>query len=201
MELNDDIIGLVGSSKMFCRHFHLPLQSGDDTILKKMKRPYLSEDFRKKVMQVYHKISEVAIGTDVLVGFPGETDDAFSNTLKLISTLPITYLHVFPFSPRRNTPADSFSNKIPERIVKKRCKILRELSQAKKRQFYTQMIGKNVTILVEGTRDSATGKLKGFSSNYLPVLLDGEESLKNTLIQARITKVTFDLKLIAKTKF
>ena len=201
MELSDDIIGLVGSSNMFCRHFHLPLQSGDDTILKMMKRPYLSEDFRKKVMQVYHQIPEVAIGTDVLVGFPGETDDAFNNTLKFISTLPITYLHVFPFSPRKNTPAYSFSGKIPERIVKKRCKILRELNQTKKRQFYTQMIGKTVTVLVEGTRDSETGKLKGFSSNYLPVLLDGNGSLKNILVQALITKVTFDLKLIAKTKF
>lgn len=199
MELNDDIIELVGSSKIFCRHFHLPLQSGDDTILKKMKRPYFSEDFRKKVMQVYHQIPEVAIGTDVLVGFPGETDDAFNNTLKLISTLPITYLHVFPFSPRKNTPAYSFSNKIPESIVKRRCKILRELSRTKKRRFYTQMIGKTVTVLAEGTRDSKTGKLKGFSNNYLPVLLDGDGLPENTLVQARITKVTSDLKVIAKT--
>jgi threonylcarbamoyladenosine tRNA methylthiotransferase MtaB len=198
MELSDEIIELVAASKIFCRHFHIPLQSGDDTILKRMKRPYSGHDFREKIMKVHTKLPDAAIGADVVVGFPGETDEAFNNTLKLIDSLPISYLHVFPFSPRKNTPAYSFPNRVPERVIKRRCKIVRELGLSKKKKFYSQMIEQRETVLVEETRDRYTGYLKGFSSNYIPVLLDGKNSLKNSLVQTRISEVTSDLKVIGK---
>jgi threonylcarbamoyladenosine tRNA methylthiotransferase MtaB len=198
MELSAEIIDLVAVSKIFCRHFHVPLQSGDNTILKKMKRPYLSEDYHQKILQIHSKIPDAAIGADIIVGFPGETDAAFNQTLSLIASLPVSYLHVFPFSARKHTPAYSYPNKVPERITKKRCKILRELGQVKKRQFYSQQIGQTVTILVEGTRDRDSGKLKGLSTNYIPVLIDGDNSLQNTLVEAEITEVTPNLKVIGK---
>ena len=200
MELSEEIIELVAVSKVFCHHFHVPLQSGDNTILKKMKRPYLREDYHQKILQIHSKVPEAAIGADIIVGFPGETDAAFNQTLALIASLPVSYLHVFPFSPRKHTPAYSYPNKVPERIIKKRCKILRELGQAKKRRFYTQKIGQIVTILVEGTRDRDSGKLKGLSTNYIPVLIDGNNSLQNTLVEAEITEVTSNLKVMGKIK-
>ena len=200
IELGPEIIELVAVSKIFCRHFHVPLQSGDNTILKKMKRPYFREDYRKKIMQINSKVPDAAIGADIVVGFPGETDAAFNQTLSLVGSVPVSYLHVFPFSPRKHTPAYSYPNKVPERIIKKRCKILRELGQAKKKRFYTQKIGQTVTVLVEGTRDRDTGKLKGLSANYIPVLMDGDNSLKNTLVEAEITDVTANLKVMGKIK-
>lgn len=196
MELSDDIIALVADSKTFCCHFHIPLQSGDNTILKLMQRPYTREDFAKKVHSIHQRIPGAAIGADVLVGFPGESDQAFENTLSLIQSLPVSYLHVFPFSPRKNTPAYSFSDKVPERVTKERCKVLRELGQTKKRDFFTQQIGKTVAVLLEGTCDRTTGKAKGLSGNYLPVQVDAHS--KNCIVQVLITHVTSDLKLLGK---
>ena len=200
MELSEEIIELVAASKLFCHHFHVPLQSGDNTVLKKMKRPYFREGYHKKILQINSKVPDAAIGADIVVGFPGETDAAFNQTLSLVGSLPLSYLHVFPFSPRKNTPAYSYPNKVPERIIKKRCKILRELGQAKKKRFYTQKIGQTVTVLVEGTRDRDTGKLKGLSANYIPVLIDGDNSLKNKIVETNITEVTPNLKVIGKIK-
>ncbi|MGD9210365.1 MAG: tRNA (N(6)-L-threonylcarbamoyladenosine(37)-C(2))-methylthiotransferase MtaB [Desulfobacteraceae bacterium] len=198
MELSTEIIALVKISKTFCHHFHLPLQSGDNDILKRMKRPYLRENFRQKVIEIDRLIPDAAIGADILVGFPGESETAFENTLELIHSIPISYLHVFPFSPRKNTPAFHFAGKIPERVIKERCKILRELGKIKKKQFYARQVGKIVTVLVEGSRDRTTNSLKGVSDNYLPVYINGDDTIKSSLVKVRITGVTPELKVLGE---
>jgi threonylcarbamoyladenosine tRNA methylthiotransferase MtaB len=187
-EVSDELIDRVAGSKVFCHHFHIPLQSGDNDVLKRMNRPYTRELFQDVVQRIHDRIPDAAIGADVLVGFPGESDAAFDQTISLIETLPITYLHVFPFSPRRGTPAHDFPDQIPHSIVKIRCSALRALGKAKKKCFYLSHIGKEVEILIEGVRDAASGHLKSMTPNYIPVLVEGKDHLKNTLAKARIIR-------------
>ncbi|MCD4763533.1 MAG: radical SAM protein, partial [Desulfobacterales bacterium] len=186
------IIKTVAESDIFCRHFHIPLQSGDDLILKKMRRPYTRSIFRKLLYKIHELIPDAAIGVDTVIGFPGETEKAFENTYNLIEELPATYLHVFPFSSRKGTPASSFPDKVPSKIIKERCKTMRDLGNIKKKEFYKKNIGKKVEVLIEAKRDKATGFLKGMTSNYLPIFLSGNDDLKNTIVDAKIKKINND---------
>ena len=188
-ELSDEIIRLVAMSEHLCRHFHIPLQSGDDNILKRMHRPYTAHFFRDLVMNIRTAVPDAAVGTDILVGFPGESKTAFENTYSLIEQLPLTYLHVFPFSPRKGTPADTYPDRVPLKVIKQRCQDMRELGVRKKNEFYKKLIGKTVEILIESKRDKFSGLLKGITSNYVPVLTDGDDSLKNTFVQVRIEEI------------
>ena len=132
-ELTDDIVKLISESDTFCRHFHVSLQSGDDHILKNMKRPYTGSFFRDLVTKINRLIPDAAIGADLLIGFPGETVAAFENTYSLIDELPVTYLHVFPFSPRKGTPAAEYPGRIDPGVVKDRCRRIRSLGNTKKK--------------------------------------------------------------------
>jgi len=188
-EVSDELIDRVAGSQVFCHHFHIPLQSGDNDVLKRMNRPYTREMFHHLVCRIHDRIPDAAIGADVLVGFPGESDAAFDQTVSLIAALPITYLHVFPFSPRKGTPAHDFADQTPHSVVKTRCSTLRALGKAKKKSFYRSHTGKEVTILIEGVRNETTGLLKGLTSNYIPVMVAGEDHLRNTLAKARIIRL------------
>jgi threonylcarbamoyladenosine tRNA methylthiotransferase MtaB len=188
LELTGDLIQRMAGSPRFCSHFHIPLQSGDGAILKKMKRPYTVDIFRQRVAKVRNQIPDAAIGVDTLIGFPGETDAAFRNTYDLIDELPITYLHVFPFSARPGTPAASYPDKIAPDVIKERCEKIRCLGQNKRLQFYRNFIGKEVEILVESTRHAATGLRKGLSSNYIPVLIDADDDQTNKLVTVKLTE-------------
>ncbi|NQT10749.1 MAG: tRNA (N(6)-L-threonylcarbamoyladenosine(37)-C(2))-methylthiotransferase MtaB [Desulfobacteraceae bacterium] len=188
-EITDDIIKIVVDSDIFCHHFHIPLQSGDNLILKRMHRPYSSSLFEKLIMKIHKLIPDAAIGVDVLIGFPGETEKAFENTYSLIENLPVTYLHVFPFSGRKGTPANSYPDKVPSQVIKDRCLKMREIGNNKKVKFYKNLIGKKVELLIEGTRSRSTGHLKGITSNYVPVFVRGKDNLKNCIVQARIDKL------------
>jgi threonylcarbamoyladenosine tRNA methylthiotransferase MtaB len=189
LELTDDIIRLVGACPKFCRHFHVPLQSGDNHILERMHRPYTSEFFRERVEKIIEEIPDAAIGVDTLIGFPGEDRDAFDNTYNLIRELPVAYLHVFPFSPRKRTPAYLYPDQIPAEISKRRCEKMRLLGAGKREAFYRGNRGKKVEVLVESQRDADTGLLKGLTSNYIPVLLDGSDSLQEHLVNATIDRI------------
>jgi threonylcarbamoyladenosine tRNA methylthiotransferase MtaB len=188
VEISDELIDRVAGSRVFCHHFHIPLQSGDNDVLKRMNRPYTREMFYNLVTRIHDRIPDAAIGADVLVGFPGESDAAFDQTFSLVASLPITYLHVFPFSPRKGTPAHGFLNQVPHATVKTRCSALRTLGKAKKKSFYRSHIGKEAEILIEGIRDKASGLLKGLTSNYIPVMVEGKHHLGNTLAKARIIR-------------
>jgi threonylcarbamoyladenosine tRNA methylthiotransferase MtaB len=165
------------------------LQSGDDHILKKMHRPYTASYFRNLVEDIHGLIPDAAIGVDTLIGFPGETQEAFENTYKLIEELPVTYLHVFPFSPRKQTPADKYPGKVKPDTLKSRCGNIRNLARKKKREFYKKAVSKNVKVLIEGKRDRATGLLKGLTANYIPVLVNGDDSLKNSFVNVKVVKL------------
>jgi threonylcarbamoyladenosine tRNA methylthiotransferase MtaB len=191
-ELADDIIQLVAKADIFCHHFHIPLQSGDDLVLKKMHRPYTRSLFRNQIIKIKELLPDAAIGVDTLIGFPGETEKAFENTYSLIHELPVTYLHVFPFSARKGTPASSYPQPVDSKTIKARCKRMRCLGHVKKKDFYKKFTGKAVEILIEDKRDRSTGLLKGITSNYIPVHVNGDDHLKNTLVQARIDKIKND---------
>ena len=195
LELSNDIIKRVSTSPRFCRHFHIPLQSGDDDILKKMRRPYTRNYFHDLVLKINEQMPDAAVGVDILVGFPGETGAAFENTYNLIRALPVAYLHVFPFSERPGTPASGFSDKVPADVIKKRCDRMRRLGAEKRKTFYQKLRGQIFDILIEETTDRSTGLLKGISSNYLPVLVDGPEDHINTLIPVKIEDIDADNRL------
>ncbi len=188
-ELLPEIIELVADSDIFCHHFHIPLQSGDAEILKRMGRPYSPEDFSRLITNIHAKIPHGAIGVDTLIGFPGETDEAFHNTFNIIKNLPVSYLHVFPFSPRKGTPAYDYSGPVPIDIIKERCRIMRDLGQTKKKEFYKKFAGKTMPALIESERDKKSGMLKGVTSNYLTVFTKGDDNLKNKIIPVKITEL------------
>ncbi len=192
LELTEDIIKLVAKPGSVCHHFHIPLQSGDDLILKRMHRPYTSSFFRKLVRTIHELIPDAGIGVDTLIGFPGETDEAFENTYSLIAELPVSYLHVFPFSNRQKTKASQYPDKVPSSIIKIRCQKMRELGNLKKIEFYRKMIDRKVEVLIEEKSKYSTGFLKGITSNYVPVFVSGKDDLKNTIVNVRIKKLNSD---------
>jgi threonylcarbamoyladenosine tRNA methylthiotransferase MtaB len=198
LELSDEIIRLVGSSGKFCHHFHIPLQSGDNPVLKQMKRPYTAEQFRDRVAAIMEIIPDASIGVDTLIGFPGEDHGAFDNTYNIIRDLPVAYLHVFPFSRRKGTPADNYPQQVPADITKSRCAKMRALGRRKKELFYRKAGGRRADILVESKRDPVTGLLRGLTSNYIPVLLDGPRSLKGMLVNVTIDNIDNNLSVFGK---
>ncbi|CCK80274.1 tRNA (N(6)-L-threonylcarbamoyladenosine(37)-C(2))-methylthiotransferase MtaB [Desulfobacula toluolica] len=171
-ELNDGIINLAGQGNILCDHFHIPLQSGDDDILKKMKRPYDVGFFKEIIHKIHETIPNAGIGIDTLIGFPSETQKQFENTYNLLEALPISYLHVFPFSARKGTPAYHFDDKVDAGVIKKRCVAMRELDKIKRKAFIDANLNKRLEGLVQHKPDMKTGLLKAVTSNYLTVFLN-----------------------------
>ncbi len=185
-ELTDDIIDLGkrdhnGKGSILCDHFHIPLQSGDDDVLKRMKRPYNAMLFEGLVNKIHEEIPSAAIGADLLVGFPGESGAAFEKSYAVIERAPVTYLHVFPFSPRKGTPAFNFPDPVSTKVVKERCARLRALGQQKKRAFETGQLNRPLEAVIQAKRDKRTGRLVAVTSNYLSVLVEGDDALKGSI--------------------
>jgi threonylcarbamoyladenosine tRNA methylthiotransferase MtaB len=201
LELTENIIHFVAQSDpgpgQVCHHFHIPLQSGDNPILKRMNRPYTRELFRKLILRIHECVPDAAIGVDTLIGFPGESNPAFENTYALIEELPVSYLHVFPFSPRKGTVAYDFPDKVQINIIKARCQKMRALGNIKKKTFYKRFIGKSLEVLIESKRDTKTGMVWGKTSNYIPVLIRGEGIRANTMVQAKIMGLNDDHSVFA----
>jgi len=182
-EISDDMIRLMAGSSVICRHLHIPLQSGDDRILSAMMRHYDSAFFRTRLEEIYRTVPDIAIGIDVMAGFPGEGEMAFNNTLRLIEELPIAYVHVFPYSDRPGTGASRLRNPVKEDKKKRRVKILRDLGQEKRNAYARRFMGKKLSVLVEEKRDKGTGFMKGYSDNYIPVLItNGDPSLSRQIV-------------------
>ncbi len=176
-EINEGIIHLAMPENILCNHFHIPLQSGDDDILKKMKRPYDSLFFKDMVQMIHEILPFAGIGVDTLIGFPSETEKQFENTYELIKNLPISYLHVFPFSARKGTPAYHFDRKIDEKTIKDRCETMRSLDKIKRKAFIDANMNKKLEGLVQNKSDTKTRLLKAVTSNYLTVLFNGRPEL------------------------
>jgi len=189
MEISDELLILMAGQKNFMPHLHIPLQSGDDTILARMNRGYTTKEFRETVALCRKRLPDAAIGIDVLVGFPGETDQHFANTHALLQELDCTYLHVFPYSQRPGTLAATFEQQIPQAVKEERVAQLRQLDTEKKRLFYQRYLGATLPVLVEYKRDP-DGNLKGFTDNYIPLSFPGHRSLMNTITAVTLTTVS-----------
>jgi threonylcarbamoyladenosine tRNA methylthiotransferase MtaB len=175
--LRNEIIDFVSKSDRFVPHFHIPLQSGSDTILKKMKRRYLTKLYQERIAKVREVMPNACIGVDVIVGFPGETEELFLETYNFLNSLPISYLHVFTYSERDNTEAIEFEGVVPPHIRKERNKMLRILSEKKRLAFYQTQLGSTHKVLWES--DQKNGKIHGFTENYVKVETDFNEELIN----------------------
>jgi threonylcarbamoyladenosine tRNA methylthiotransferase MtaB len=189
MEIDDRLIALMAERDSLCKHFHIPLQSGDDTILARMRRNYNARQYRDLVEKAVNRNPGLGLGADVIVGFPGETDAMFENTRRMIEDLPFTTLHVFSYSPRIGTEASGFTNDVPKAIKKERNKILTELGNQKARQFRESLLSQTVPVLVENSRDPQ-GRLRGYSDTYIPVAFEGSDEWMNRIVPVRVTEVS-----------
>jgi threonylcarbamoyladenosine tRNA methylthiotransferase MtaB len=185
--LSNNIIDFVAKSKRFVPHFHIPLQSGSDKILKNMKRRYLSSLYVNRINQIKTLLPNACIGADVIVGYPGETDNDFLETYHFIANQEISYLHVFTYSERSGTEAAVMGNIVDKIIRNKRSKMLRALSIKKRRSFYESQLGKNFTVLFE--EKNKEGYIIGFTENYIKVRAPWDPSLVNTLHKVELQKI------------
>jgi len=186
--LTDEIIELTAVNKKILPHFHIPLQSGSDKILGLMRRRYRRSLFETLVYKIREKIPLAGIGADIITGFPSETDNDFIDSLNFIKTLPLSYLHVFPFSERPDTVAETLPDKIPFAEKERRSKILMELSAEKHNEFMKMNVGKTTAVLFEKTKKD--GFISGFSSNYIKVRHAWQPKLAGTIKQVRMTEIS-----------
>jgi len=188
--LKNETIDLVAKSRAFVPHFHVPLQSGSNEILKKMKRRYMRELYVDRVSKIKEVMPHACVGVDVIVGFPGETDDHFLETYNFLNELDISYLHVFTYSERDNTEATEMDGVVPNNVRSKRSKMLRGLSVKKRRAFYESQLGTTRTVLFES--ENKEGYIHGFTENYIKVKVPWNPDLINTLHDVELTKIDDD---------
>jgi len=188
--LKNETIDLVSKSRAFVPHFHIPLQSGSNALLKKMKRRYMSELYTDRVSKIKQVMPHACIGVDVIVGFPGETDELFLETYNYLNELDIAYLHVFTYSERDNTEAAKYHGVVPKHIRAKRSKMLRGLSAKKRRAFYESQLETNRTVLFES--ENKEGYIHGFTENYVKVKSPWNPDLVNTIHNIKLSKIDAD---------
>ena len=194
--ITDEIIEFVKKSRKFMPHFHIPLQSGSDVILAKMRRRYNSELYRNKILKIYNEIPNVSIGVDVIVGFPDETDIEFTESMNFIKDLPVSYLHVFSYSERENTKALLLKNPVDKYKRSERSKILRMLSSKLQRNFYLKSLGTTKNVLFE--QEDKNGFLFGFTENYIKIKVPFNKILSKTQQEVYITDYNDDLTMNVK---
>ncbi|MFV0247890.1 MAG: tRNA (N(6)-L-threonylcarbamoyladenosine(37)-C(2))-methylthiotransferase MtaB [Tenacibaculum sp.] len=188
--LKDQTINFIANSNTFVPHFHIPLQSGSDILLKKMKRRYLSKTYTDRVLKIKEQMPNACIGVDVIVGFPGETNELFLETYRYLSQLNVSYLHVFTYSERPNTEALAFDGVVSKKVRAKRSKMLRILSVKKKRNFYESQLGNTSSVLFENKNKE--GYIYGFTENYIKVKTPWNPELVNTIHKIKLTKIDHD---------
>ena len=188
--LKNDIIDFVATSNLFVPHFHIPLQSGSNKILGLMKRRYRKELYEDRIRYIHSKINDVCIGVDVIVGFPGETDSDFQETYNFLLNLDISYLHVFSYSERDNTEASNMLNPVPKNVRFQRSKMLRSLSEKKRRIFYNSQINRVRPVLFES--ENKLGYIYGYTDNYIKVRHPWNPKLSNKIVQAKLIEIDND---------
>ncbi len=187
-DLSDDLIHVMSSSENICRHLHLSLQSGSDTILEAMKRPYDTERVKERIATLQESLGMVGLGADIIVGFPGESEELFQETVQTVIGLPLTYLHVFPYSPRPGTVAAAMRGQIPPSVKSKRAAFMRQLGADKKETFLRFWLDREVEVLLEGKNED--GFLGGFTSEYVRVEVPYQPGLKNCFVVAKTEEYT-----------
>jgi len=185
-DVDEDLVSRIASHKKICRHLHIPFQSGDDYILNRMKRPYRRKDYFNIVDHLKKVIPDMAISTDIMVGFPGETTEMFNNTTAFIEKVRPMRMHIFPFSKRNGTEAGRYKDNVTPGLKRDREKKLSLLAAQLSQEFIDKFIGKEIDVLVEDKREKE-GNLQGYSDRYIKVSINGPDSLKNKIIQCRLT--------------
>ena len=185
------IVRLAAGHRNFAPHFHIPLQSGSNRILRRMRRPYTVERFLDLLAFIHSSLPDAGLGTDLLVGFPGETDEDFETTCEVVRRSPLTYLHVFPFSAREGTEACTMPDQVPPRVIRERCGILRKISRARNFQFRRRFLGQ-ILPAVSLAKEEELGESIALTGNYIHVSVAGSAVIPNRLIQVRIDEVRVD---------
>jgi threonylcarbamoyladenosine tRNA methylthiotransferase MtaB len=180
-ELSDRIIGIVAQSGKFCPHFHLPLQAGEDGILSRMRRRYTTTHFRQRLERILEAAPDAAIGTDLIVGFPGETARHFDEYVRFVESVPIAYFHVFPYSVRAGTTAAKFGGRVAPQEIRRRAATMRQVGEEKRRAFVRRFVGRRLRVLFEEA--NAQGQMHGYSRNYIRVSADGGKELSNCEVE------------------
>lgn len=189
-DITDELISLFADRPNICRHMHVPLQSGSDEILKKMRRPYTASEYKDRLQAVAEKLPGLGLGCDVMAGFPGETERDFLLTLQMMAALPFTYAHVFTFSPREKTGANEMDEMVDDKIKQERVEGLKQLAAMKNLAFRKKLIGSEMELLVE-INDSPSGdKLNGKSDTFVEAEFDGTAELKGKIVRVRVTGLT-----------
>lgn len=197
-EVPDELLDLMARSDILCPHLHICAQAGNDRILKEMRRNYDTAAYRDIVVKARERLPDASLGSDIIVGFPGETEEEFHRSLEFFDSLPLTYFHVFPYSSRRGTPAASRPDPVPPAAKKERAKKMRALGTRKKSGFYQKFVGEELAVLLEEAVEKEGGVHRGYSRNYLPVVVPAErdqinrevkvavESLENGRLKGRV---------------
>lgn len=183
--VDEKFVRFAASSRKIAHHFHLPLQSGSDRLLRRMGRPYTRAHVEEVVKMLRRHMPECGLGMDVIVGFPSEDEEAFEETYRFIEALGVSYLHVFPFSPRQGTPAATMDGVVPEAVKKERVRLLKGLDERLRTEFARSFVGSEVAVLPEG-RVYGGSFLRGYSANYIPVYLPFKKGLENRIVRVRI---------------
>lgn len=189
-EVENDLLDCIANSKKICHHFHIPLQNGDEKILKRMKRNYNVEYFEQVTSEIKNRLPNCGLGTDVIVGFPGETDLNFQNTVRLVERLPFSYLHVFSYSKRPGTKAVEYEDHVNPKMIKERSEILREVAKKKKRDFYFSQVERVERVLWE--EKSKGNHMYGWTDNYVRVRAPFQKELLNSTVEVQIIHADAD---------
>jgi threonylcarbamoyladenosine tRNA methylthiotransferase MtaB len=184
--LDKEVMDVICSSSKICHHIHIPIQSGSDQILSSMKRPYTARECREKILWLKERIPDLTIGADIIVGFPGESQKEFRKTLEFLESIPWSYLHVFPFSPRPGTEAYTMERKVDQGEIKRRASLLRAMSRERRSQWMESFVGREVEVLLEGPSKRIHGWMQGKTSNYLKVLIPQGKRREGDMVRVRI---------------
>jgi threonylcarbamoyladenosine tRNA methylthiotransferase MtaB len=189
LEAEVSLLERIGESDRICPHLHLPLQSGDDEILKRMNRPYTKAQYWDQVREAMDAIPDLTLGTDVIVGFPGETEEHFRRTMRFLERIPFTYLHVFPFSPRPGTAACDLPGQVAVPEITARAQALRRMSEARRVEAMTSYVGRTLPVLVERPAKGRSGWMEGLTHNYLKTLVAGGDERRNRVLSVHLDRL------------
>ncbi|MBE9912827.1 tRNA (N(6)-L-threonylcarbamoyladenosine(37)-C(2))-methylthiotransferase MtaB [Paenibacillus donghaensis] len=188
-QIDEKMLEVLNRSSKMCRHLHIPLQAGDDHVLKRMRRKYTTEEFYNKMQMIRQAMPDVGITTDVIVGFPGETDEMFRNGYNFMKEINFSEMHVFPYSKRNGTPASRMEDQIDEEIKHERVRELIALSEQMQLSYAEKFVGQVLDVIPEGSKEThGTGRMHGFSDNYLQLVFNGSEDLQGHLCRVKLTK-------------
>lgn len=189
IEVSEELIELMATDSKLCPHLHLPLQAGDDQVLAKMNRPYTTQEYRELVQHIVDHVPNVAISTDVIVGFPGENETMFNNSLEFIQTIEFAKVHIFPYSRRAGTPAADYPNQVAENEKKQRSHALQAVADAGVLQYHRRFLGREMKVLLES---ATAGVVEGLTGNYLRVYAAGDDSLVGNVHNVRLERLYRD---------